>query len=57
MSAVTCLQVEIEVPQMCRFIMHTRDCVLSEVSVMDPRGQPVYKPAPGSDAFKASMEK
>ncbi|XP_075304075.1 apolipoprotein B-100 [Odontesthes bonariensis] len=53
---VSC-QVEIEVPQMCRFIMHTADCALSEVSVMDPRGQPVYTPAPGSDAFKASMEK
>ncbi|XP_041827365.1 apolipoprotein B-100 [Melanotaenia boesemani] len=53
---VTC-QVEIEVPQMCRFILHTRHCALSEVSVMDPQGQPVYGPAPGSDAFKASMEK
>ncbi|XP_072221414.1 apolipoprotein B-100 [Leuresthes tenuis] len=53
---VSC-QVEIEVPQMCSFVMHTRDCALSEVSVMDPRGQPVYRPAPGSDAFKASMER
>ncbi|XP_034531344.1 apolipoprotein B-100 [Notolabrus celidotus] len=53
---VSC-QVEIEVPQMCRFIMHTRDCALSEVSVMDPQGQPVYTQAPGSDAFQAAMEK
>ncbi|KAM6969587.1 apolipoprotein B-100 [Tautogolabrus adspersus] len=53
---VSC-EVEIEVPQMCRFIMHTRDCALSEVSVMDPQGQQVYRPAGGSDAFKATMEK
>ncbi|KAF7201026.1 apolipoprotein B-100 isoform X2 [Nothobranchius furzeri] len=53
---VSC-QVEIEVPQMCRFIMQTRDCFLSQVSIMDPQGQPVYGPAPGSDAFRASMEK
>ncbi|MEQ2234802.1 hypothetical protein ILYODFUR_035140 [Ilyodon furcidens] len=53
---VTC-EVEIEVPQMCRFIMHTRDCTVSEVSVMDPQEEPVYSLAPGSDAFKSSMEK
>uniref|UniRef100_UPI0037E9B8DE apolipoprotein B-100 n=1 Tax=Semicossyphus pulcher TaxID=241346 RepID=UPI0037E9B8DE len=52
---VSC-QVEIEVPQACRFIMHTRDCAVSEVSVMDPQGQPVYSPAPGSDAFQVAME-
>lgn len=56
-SGVIILQVEIEVPQMCRFIMHTRDCTLSEVSFMDPQGHPVFERAPGSDAFKASMEK
>uniref|UniRef100_A0A3Q1B7C0 Vitellogenin domain-containing protein n=1 Tax=Amphiprion ocellaris TaxID=80972 RepID=A0A3Q1B7C0_AMPOC len=53
---VSC-QVEIEVPQICRFIMHTRGCVLSEVSIMDPQGQPVYKQSPGSEAFQAAMEK
>ncbi|XP_067470643.1 apolipoprotein B-100 [Thunnus thynnus] len=53
---VSC-QVEIEVPQTCRFIMHTRECALSEVSVMDPQGQPVYRQAPGSEAFQAAMEK
>ncbi|XP_039641503.1 apolipoprotein B-100 isoform X5 [Perca fluviatilis] len=53
---VSC-QVEIEVPQMCRFVMHTRDCALSEVSVMDPQGQPVYRQAPGSEAFQAAMER
>ncbi|XP_070698840.1 apolipoprotein B-100 [Pempheris klunzingeri] len=53
---VSC-QVEIEVPQTCRFIMRTRACALSEVSVMDPQGQPVYRQAPGSEAFQAAMEK
>ncbi|XP_034715215.1 apolipoprotein B-100 isoform X3 [Etheostoma cragini] len=53
---VSC-QVEIEVPQLCRFFMHTRDCTLSEVSVMDPQGQPVYRQAPGSEAFQAAMER
>ncbi|KAM4724117.1 apolipoprotein B-100 [Anableps anableps] len=53
---VTC-EVEIEVPQMCRFIMHTRDCNVSEASAVDPQGEAVHSPVPGSDAFKASMEK
>ncbi|KAM9341244.1 apolipoprotein B-100 [Symphorus nematophorus] len=53
---VSC-QVEIEVPQQCRFIMHTRDCAVSEVSVIDPQRQAVYSQAPGSDAFQAAMEK
>ncbi|KAM6917506.1 apolipoprotein B-100 isoform 1-T1 [Lycodopsis pacificus] len=46
-------QVVIEIPKTCRFIMHTRDCALREVSAMDPRGQP----SPGSEAFQAAMEK
>lgn len=37
--------------------MHTRDCVLGEVSAMDPQGQPVYRQSPGSQAFKAAIEK
>nr|XP_046268549.1 apolipoprotein B-100 isoform X3 [Scatophagus argus] len=53
---VSC-QVEIEVPQMCRFIMHTRDCALSEVSVINPQGKPVYTQARGSETFQAAMEK
>ncbi|XP_027134523.1 apolipoprotein B-100 isoform X2 [Larimichthys crocea] len=53
---VSC-QVEIEVPQPCSFIMHTRDCALSEVSVINPQGDLVYRQATGSDAFKAAMEK
>lgn len=37
--------------------MHTRDCALSEASVNDPQDGPVYTQAPGSEAFKAAMEK
>ncbi|XP_040925269.1 apolipoprotein B-100 isoform X2 [Betta splendens] len=48
-------QVEIEVPQTCRFIMHTRDCVLSEASVVAPEGRLVYRRSPRSEAFQAAM--
>ncbi|CAL1576062.1 unnamed protein product [Knipowitschia caucasica] len=51
---VTC-KVEIEVPQLCSLIMHTTDCAMSEVSITDP--EPVYSPAPTSEAFRAAMEK
>nr|XP_057933173.1 apolipoprotein B-100 isoform X2 [Doryrhamphus excisus] len=51
---VTC-KVQIEVPQTCRYVMHTTECTLGEVSVMDPQGQPVHKQAPGSAAFQAAM--
>ncbi|XP_052000861.1 apolipoprotein B-100 [Xyrauchen texanus] len=50
-------QVEIDVPQTCSFVLHTKECVLSEVSVIDAQGQPVYKQAAGSEAFQAAMEK
>uniref|UniRef100_A0A667YKX4 Apolipoprotein B n=1 Tax=Myripristis murdjan TaxID=586833 RepID=A0A667YKX4_9TELE len=53
---VTC-QVEIEVPQTCSFLLHTRDCALSEVSVMDPQGQPVYRRTSSSEDFQKTMEK
>ncbi|XP_032403180.1 LOW QUALITY PROTEIN: apolipoprotein B-100 [Xiphophorus hellerii] len=53
---VTC-EVEIEVPQMCRFIMHTRDCTVSEAFATDARAEAAYGPAPDSDTFKAVMER
>ncbi|XP_054909551.1 apolipoprotein B-100 [Poeciliopsis prolifica] len=53
---VTC-EVEIEVPQMCRFIMYTRDCTVSEASATDARAEAAYDPAPGSDTFRAVMER
>lgn len=43
--------------QTCSFILHTTECSLSEVSVIDPQGQPVYRQATGSEAFQAAMER
>ncbi|KAF7654322.1 hypothetical protein LDENG_00071120 [Lucifuga dentata] len=53
---VTC-QVEIEVPQTCSFVLHTRDCAVFEETAMDPNGQPVFSQAASSEAFQAAMEK
>ncbi|CAN9502027.1 unnamed protein product [Ophioblennius macclurei] len=53
---VSC-QVEIEVRQTCRFVMQTTDCSLSEVSDMDPQGQPVYRLVPTSNVLRVAMEK
>nr|XP_013999411.1 unnamed protein product [Salmo salar] len=50
-------KVEIEVPQSCSYILRTTGCSLSEVVNMDAEGNPVFGPAPGSDAFAAAMEK
>ncbi|KAM6915035.1 apolipoprotein Bb, tandem duplicate 1 [Xenentodon cancila] len=52
----TC-KVEIEVPQTCSFIIRTTDCSLTEVVDMDAEGNPVFDPAPSSDAFAAEMER
>ncbi|KAI3364234.1 hypothetical protein L3Q82_011034, partial [Scortum barcoo] len=49
--------VEIEVPQTCSFIVRTTGCSLSEVVDMDTEGNPVFGPAPSSDAFAAEMER
>lgn len=51
------LQVELEVMERCVFVLHTTECSLSEVSVIDPQGQPVYRQAAGSEAFQAAMER
>ncbi|XP_066530178.1 apolipoprotein B-100 [Hoplias malabaricus] len=50
-------KVELEVPQTCSFILRTSDCSLSEVTVINAQGQPVYSPAPGDDLFEEAMEK
>ncbi|XP_045898204.1 apolipoprotein B-100-like, partial [Micropterus dolomieu] len=51
------MKVEIEVPQTCSFIVRTTGCRLSEVANMDAEGNPVFGPAPSSDAFAVEMEK
>ncbi|XP_032441081.1 apolipoprotein B-100-like [Xiphophorus hellerii] len=53
---VSCI-VEIDVPQTCRFIVRTTDCSLSEITDVDHEGNPVYRPAAGSEDFKAAMAK
>lgn len=50
-------KVELEVPQTCRFVLHTTECALSEVNDIDAKGQPVYISAPGTEGFKVAMER
>ncbi|XP_032441947.1 apolipoprotein Bb, tandem duplicate 1 [Xiphophorus hellerii] len=50
-------KVEIEVPQMCSFILHTTGCSLSEVVDTDANGNPVFLPAASSNGFAAEMER
>lgn len=52
-----CSQVEIEVPGTCQYVVHTKECTLSEVIDNDADGSPVFRPAAGADTFKAEMEK
>ncbi|KAM9466083.1 apolipoprotein B-100 [Clarias gariepinus] len=50
-------KVELEVPQTCKFVLRTTECALSEVTDIDAQGQPVYTSAPGTESFKAAMER
>ncbi|XP_056150905.1 apolipoprotein B-100-like [Lampris incognitus] len=50
-------KVVIDMPQTCSFIVRTTGCSLSEVVSTDVEGNPVFRPAPGSDAFAAEMAK
>ncbi|XP_053345355.1 apolipoprotein Bb, tandem duplicate 1 [Clarias gariepinus] len=53
---VSC-KVEIEVPGPCHFIVHTKECALSEVISVDADGNPVFGSTAGAETFKAQMEK
>ncbi|KAG7270489.1 hypothetical protein CRUP_032785, partial [Coryphaenoides rupestris] len=53
---VSC-KVEVEVPQVCSFILRTKDCSLTEVTDVDAQGTPVFGPATGSEAFRVAMAK
>lgn len=59
MAPDTCnvLQVEIEVPGTCHFIVHTKECTLSEVINVDAHGNPVFGSTAGAETFKDQMEK
>ncbi|KAK2843259.1 hypothetical protein Q7C36_011474 [Tachysurus vachellii] len=50
-------KVELEVPQTCKFVLRTTECALSEVTDIDAQGQPVYTSAPGTETFRAAMER
>lgn len=55
--ALTFLQVEIEVPQPCKFIMKTRDCSLSEMSSTRPDRKPVFVKSSSSEDFFFAMNR
>uniref|UniRef100_A0A4W4F378 Vitellogenin domain-containing protein n=1 Tax=Electrophorus electricus TaxID=8005 RepID=A0A4W4F378_ELEEL len=50
-------KVEIEVPGTCNYVVHTKECTLSEVINTDADGSPVFGPAADTETFKAEMEK
>lgn len=55
--AVTFLQVEIEVPQTCKFIMKTTDCSLREMSSIRPERKPGFVRPSSSDDFFVAMNR
>lgn len=46
-----------KVPDPCSYIMHTRECTVSEVTDVSADGKPVFGSAAGTENFKAAMEK
>lgn len=55
--SLTFLQVEIEVPQPCKFIMKTRDCSLSEMSSTRHNRKPVFVKSSSSEDFFFAMNR
>ncbi|XP_028647178.1 apolipoprotein B-100 [Erpetoichthys calabaricus] len=53
---ITC-KVELEVPQSCSFILHSKECTLSEVALISPDGKLVFRQAANSDDFRDAMAK
>nr|XP_028578172.1 apolipoprotein B-100 [Podarcis muralis] len=53
-SKIQC-KVELEVPQLCNFILRTSHCSLREVSGIDPEGRPILKKSRNLDKFAADM--
>lgn len=50
-------QVELEVPQLCSFILKTSHCSLKEVYGFNPEGKALLKKAKNSEEFAAAMSK
>lgn len=46
-----------KVPGPCSYIIHTSECTVSEVTGVHDDGNTVFGSAPGTDNFKAEMEK
>ncbi|KAI4547310.1 hypothetical protein MG293_003865 [Ovis ammon polii] len=50
-------KVELEVPQLCNFILKTSHCTLKEVYGLDPEGKALLKKTKNSEEFAAAMSK
>lgn len=50
-------QVELEVPQLCSFVMRTSQCTLKEVYGFNPEGKALMKKTKNSDEFAAAMSR
>ncbi|XP_067400807.1 apolipoprotein B-100 [Emydura macquarii macquarii] len=53
-SKITC-KVELEVPQLCSFILKTSQCTLREMSGVDAEGKTLLKKSKNSDDFARAM--
>lgn len=56
-AATLHFQVELEVPQLCSFILRTSQCTLKEVYGFNPEGKPLLKKTKNSEAFGAAMSR
>ncbi|XP_006835311.1 PREDICTED: apolipoprotein B-100 [Chrysochloris asiatica] len=50
-------KVELEVPQLCNFILKTNQCTLKEVYGINPEGEPLLKKTKNSEEFSTAMSK
>ncbi|KAL2306922.1 hypothetical protein Nmel_004869, partial [Mimus melanotis] len=55
-SKITC-KVELEVPQLCRFILRTMHCSLREIFGVDTEGRAILKKSKNSEDFASAMSK
>ena len=50
-------QVELDVPQLCSFILRTSHCTLKEGYSFNPNGRPSLHKSKNSEEFAAAMSK
>lgn len=50
-------QIELEVPQLCSFILKTSQCTLKETYGFNPEGKALLKKTKNSEEFAAAMAK